>query len=174
MNRATTGGVAATLAAVALTATLSGCSGSHHPAPQTSPAGQLVATRWWSNSVAVVHSVIDPAHPTVLAARLHPSRTDYCGMLGQTVSAGKSILPGVTATDPVLATVTEAFVAELQAVAPAAVHSAWQTLGSVIVKVARSQGDLSSVSGVDNKAVSAAVATVAADAKTVCHVDLSS
>lgn len=94
-------------------------------------------------------------------------------MLTDTLAAGKSVLPGVTATDPALVTATVAFVNELSRVAPTSVRDDWKTLGSVIVALAKSGGRLASVQGVDNKAVAKAVTAVAGDAKTACGIDLS-
>jgi hypothetical protein len=133
----------------------------------------LVATRWWSNSVHKLGTVLDTEHPEAGAEGLSASPIDYCGMLRQTVAAGKSILPGVTANDPALLTSTRAFLAELEAVAPAPVAGSWQVLGPAVITLVESGGDLASVTRVDAAAVRKAAGTVAADAKRSCGVDLS-
>ena len=170
--------------ALAAAATLAACSGSgaHSdsptsgaPAPtgtNTSPTPQsTIATRWWSNSAAKDGSTIDPSDPTAAAAHLKPNRDQYCSMLKQTVGAGKSILPGATATDPRLLASTEAFVAELQAVAPAQVSSQWKTLGDVLIQFVKTGGK--SAGSVSTSALTAAATTISTDAKSRCHVDIS-
>ena len=133
----------------------------------------LVATRWWSNSAHALGSTIDTANPEAGAAGLNASESQYCGMLRQTVAAGKSILPGVTANDPALLTSTRAFMAELEAVAPATVAGSWQVLGPAVITLVESGGDSAAVKKVDAVAVRKAAGTVAADAKHSCGVDLS-
>jgi hypothetical protein len=161
-------------ALVALAPGLAACSGgsSGTSAPAAGAASGPPAARWWSNSAAKSGTVIDAADPTGVAAQLHPSPTDYCGMLRETLAAGKSILPGVTARDAARLTSTEAFVAEIQRVAPTSVAAAWHTLGDALVAVVASGGDIAKVHGVDPHAVQRAAATVSADARTGCHVDL--
>jgi hypothetical protein len=154
-------------------------SGSNAPnvassASSTSTSSAAVATRWWSNSATKAGTRIDVKNPQAAARRLHGSKADYCSMLGQTVAAGKSILPNVTANDPALLTSTKAFVAELEAVAPSMVAGAWKVLGGAVVALVSSGGDTTKVKGIDAAAVSRAAATVAADAKRSCGVDLSS
>jgi hypothetical protein len=156
------------------------CTGGNtgHGTPSYTAAGQsfssaLVATRWWSNSANALGSKLDSAHPEAGAAGLNPSQADYCGMLRQTVAAGKSILPGVTANDPALLTSTQAFLAELEAVAPAPVAGSWQVLGPAVTTFVESGGDSATVKKVDAAAVRKAAGTVAADAKRSCGVDLS-
>ncbi len=161
----------------AATMALSGCTGrsaTHKAAGTHSPSGAVAAeaTRWWSNSAVKVGSSIDPSRPQAAVARLHPSRTDYCTMLRETVSAGRSVLPGVGAADPSLLVATKAFVAELQRVAPAPVAPSWQVLGDVVVKLVASGGDIRNVR-VDAAAVQRAGTTVAAHAKSTCHVNVS-
>lgn len=155
-----------------------GGGGAHHASaptagPDASPASHLVATRWWSNGAALRDSVIDTNDPGSVAAKLQPSRSGYCSMLSQTLAAGKSILPGVTANDPALAVATIAFVDELSKLAPAPVNAPWKTVGPVVIAVARSQGNLGSVKNVDQRAVATAVTAISADAKAQCHLDLS-
>jgi hypothetical protein len=89
------------------------------------------------------------------------------------VAAGKSILPGVTANDPALLSSTRAFLAELQAVAPATVAGSWQVLGPAVITLVESGGDSAAVKKVDAAAVRKAAGAVAADAKRSCGVDLS-
>jgi hypothetical protein len=173
--------------ALAAAATLAACSGSGSgsdpptslssgaPVPtatNTAPTPQsTIATRWWSNSAATDGSTIDPSDPTAAAARLKPNRDQYCTMLKQTVGAGKSILSGATATDPRLLASTEAFVAELQAVAPSEVSSQWKTLGDVLIQFVKTGGK--SAGNVSTSALTAAAATISTDAKSRCHVDIS-
>lgn len=133
----------------------------------------LVATRWWSNSGNRVGTELDTDDPEAGAAGLSASPIDYCGMLRQTVAAGKSILPNVTANDPALLTSTRAFLAELEAVAPAPIAGSWRVLGPAVITFVESGGDSASVQRVDAAAVRKAVSTVAADAKRSCGVDLS-
>jgi hypothetical protein len=144
------------------------------PASGASSSSNFVATRWWSNSAAKRESTIDAKDPESAARKLQPSRADYCGMLKQTVAAGKSILPGVTAQDPALLTSTKALMAELQAAAPASVSRPWRVLGSAVVAIVASGGDTTKVKGINGAAVQQAAAAVSADAKRNCGVDLSS
>jgi hypothetical protein len=148
-------------------------SGSHHAPRSTSASSKLTATRWWSNTAEPVGSTIDPAAPQAAAAKLHPSTADYCGMLRQTVAAGRSILPGVTPGDPALTSSTKAFVAEIGRVAPAAMSGPWHVLGGALVAFVASGGNTAKVTGVDTGAVARAASAIAADARTGCHVDLS-
>lgn len=92
-------------------------------------------------------------------------------MLKQTVNAGKSILPGATANDPRLLASTEAFVAELQAVAPSQVSQQWQTLGEVLVQFVKSGGK--SAGTTSPATLTAAATAISNDAKTRCGVDIS-
>lgn len=166
---------AAATAAAALSLALAGCSGDDAaPAAtaSTAPVASVSVDRWWSNSAAPAGSRIDAARPDRAATKLSPSRTDYCGMLRQTIAAGKSILPNATATDPALRVATTAFVAELRAVAPSPVSGAWRTLGTALVDLVRAGGDPAKVRGGDPKATAAAVRTIAADAKGQCRVNL--
>ena len=97
----------------------------------------------------------------------------YCGLLKQTLSAGHSILPGASATDPALHAVTTAFVAELEHVAPAAVAPSWQVLGKLINSLVQANGDPGAVAGVNPAQVRSAVKTVSTDARARCGVNLS-
>jgi len=159
-------------------AACTGGAGASDGAPSISVGEQsfssaLVATRWWSNRMNKMGSVLDPKHPEAGAAGLSVSPTDYCGMLRQTVAAGRSILPGVTANDPALLTSTRAFLAELEAVAPDSVAGSWQVLGRAVITFVESGGDSTAVKTVDAAAVRKAASMVAADAKHSCGVDLS-
>jgi hypothetical protein len=140
----------------------------------SSASSSLVAKRWWSNSAALAGSVIDVKRPEAVAARLHQSKADYCGMLRQTVGAGRSILQGVTANDPALVISTKAFVAEIEATAPSAMAGSWKVLGPVVLTIVESGGDTTKVKGIDAAAVRKAASTVAAHAKHSCGVDLAS
>jgi hypothetical protein len=161
-----------------LVAACTGGSGAPGAAPNITVGGQsfssaLIATRWWSNSANAVGSLLDTKDPEAGAAGLSVSPTDYCGMLRQTVAAGRSILPGVTANDPALLTSTRAFLAELEAVAPPSIAGSWQVLGRAVITFVESGGDSTTVQKVDAAAVRKAASTVVADAKHSCGVDLS-
>ena len=165
-------------AALVLAAALGGCGGTHHSSParksSSNPSNSsVIATRWWSNSAVTVGSKISSAHPEAAAANLHPSHEDYCGMLKQTIASRKSILPGVTATDPALLTSTKAFVAEIERVAPAPVTAQWQMLGPVILALVKSGGDLKALPTVDLGVITKAGTEIAADSLKNCGVDLS-
>jgi hypothetical protein len=169
--------VAVVLAALApAVAACGGGSGSESSATSGAQlqSSALVATRWWSNSAAQAGSTIDASHPDELAGQLHTSPADYCGMLRQTLAAGHSILPNVTANDPALLTSTKAFMAELEAVAPSAVAGSWKVLGPAVLTLVASGGDPAKVKGIDAAAVRVAARKVAADAKHSCGVDLNS
>jgi hypothetical protein len=170
---------AATLAACSGSGSGSGSSSSGAPtstgtssATASAPVPQsTVATRWWSNSAASAGSTIDPSDPTAAAGSLKPNRDEYCTMLKQTMAAGKSILPGATATDPRLITSTEAFLTELQKVAPAEVSHQWKTLSGALIQFVKTTGK--STGGVSTAEINSAAATISADAKARCHVDIS-
>lgn len=158
----------------AVSPTVAGCSGGGSPAPKsTSAVGAITPVRWWSNGQVDAGSTIALSGPDKAASKLLPSRSDYCSMLKQTVAAGRSILPGVTASDPALLASTKAFVDELQHVAPAAVAPSWRVLGSALVALVGSGGNPVGVQGIDAAAVQRAGSLVAADAKHSCGVDLS-
>lgn len=164
---------------IAAVAVVGGCtSGASRPTGQRAsssgtPGSTVQATRWWSNSQAKVGSLIAVDNPLAVARTLHVSQSDYCGMLRQTVDAGRSILPGVTAEDPALLASTRAFIAELQAVAPTPVAGPWHTLGAAVITVVAARGQLTGLKGVDAKAVQSAADTISLDAKKRCSVDLS-
>jgi hypothetical protein len=129
------------------------------------------AVRWWSNSAVAVGSKVDPAHPDAAAKDLQPSQADYCGMLKQTVGAGKSILPDSSTVDPTVVTTAQAFVAEIEKVAPAAIKDEWQQIGPAVLSLVKSGGDLSTI---DLGALTKAGHAINADSKASCDVDLSS
>lgn len=152
---------------------LAGCSGSAGPSAKSSTAvAGITPMRWWSNGQVEAGSTIALSGSDGAAKKLTPSRPDYCSMLKQTVAAGKSILPGVTASDPALLASTKAFVDELQHVAPASVAPSWKVLGSALVALVGSGGNPVGVKGIDVAAVQRAGSLVAADAKRSCGVDL--
>jgi hypothetical protein len=169
---------AALAVAIPATTLLAACSGSSH-APSTTTSGtrpsgstSVAATRWWSDAAGGQGTVVGTSQK--VSKSLKPDRSVYCSMLKQTMAAGKSVLPGATATDPALATVTEAFVNELLAVAPPEVAGSWHVLGPVLVSVVKSGGALAGLrTHVDANAVSAAAKTVATDASAQCHLNLS-
>ncbi|MBN9620715.1 MAG: hypothetical protein J0H43_13455 [Actinobacteria bacterium] len=125
-------------------------------------------TRWWSNDAAAAGSTIDPTDPIADAGRLHPSRSEYCTMLSQTLKAGRSVLPGATAGDTALRTATAAFIGELQAVAPSGVAAPWRVVGQAVNTLAGG----GRTSDINPSAVSAAAATIVTDAKDNCQLDL--
>ena len=157
------------LAAIALIGTAACSGGSPSAAPATSAPAQALS-RWWSNSAVTAGSTVDPAHPYAADAQLHTSTSDYCGMLQQTLSAGRSILPGGSQNLP-LATL-EAFVGELRQVAPADVAGQWRVLGDAILTFARTNG-ASLGTGSNPSAVASAAADISANARTACNLNLS-
>ena len=162
--------LAAAVLALAAGLSLTACSGGHaSPSASASDSG-VAATRWWGDGAQGVGSTIDPKDPTAAAKNLHPSRQTYCEILKQTVSAGHSILPGASANSPALLASTEAFVAELQGVAPAAVSQAWKLLGATVLSLVETGGKNAAAGDVAQ--LSTAVTTVANDAKTQCGVSL--
>lgn len=167
--------VALALAGGALlgTAALTACSGGTHSGGNPSTPSTFVPTRWWANTVVTAGSTIDPKHPDAAAASLTPSKDDYCHMLDDTLAAGKSILPGIGATDPALLTSTEAFVAELTKAAPTEVSASWKLLGPTVVALVKSGGSQTALPSVDAAAVQQAATQIAAHARAVCGVDLS-
>jgi hypothetical protein len=167
-------------AALVVASSLAGCGESH---PGSSHAGTIssasstssaVATRWWSNSAVPIGSTVSSTQPGATATKLHPSQADYCGMLKQTVAAGKSLLPGLTATDPALVTSTKAFVAEIEKVAPAGITAQWQVLGPAVLTVVKSGGDITALPSADLGPAITAANAITADSKKTCGVDLSS
>jgi hypothetical protein len=157
-------------------ASVAGCTSSKHATTTSSKvSAAAAATRWWSNSAVQVGSSIDPAAPTSAAGALHPSLSDYCGMLKQTLQAGKSILPTGSATDPKILTSSEAFFAELEAVAPASVSASasWHLLGPVIVGLVKAGGTLPTASSADTAKNLQAAEAINADSKKNCKLDLS-
>jgi hypothetical protein len=164
----------------------SACSGSGgvqpHRSTPVSPAGRpagaaadpsralaFPAKRWWSNAAVTSGSQVDPAHPGAAAAALHSSRAQYCTMLRQTTVAGKTIFTGVAGSDRGLQATIRAFVAEITAVAPGSLRGQWHTLGTAIVTVATSGGELDAVSAAP---VQRAASSIAADAAAHCGLTL--
>ena len=137
---------------------------------QSQQLARAAAVRWWSNDAVTAGSAIDPTKPDSASGNLSPSEPQYCTMLSQTVAARKSILPTVTANDPALLTSTEAFVAELEQVAPAQVSAAWKVLGPAIVKLVQTRGQLPTKA--EATALKKATATISAHAKQACGVDI--
>ena len=91
----------------------------------TYSASPAPATRWWSDDAGTKGSTIDPHNPAADAAKLHPSQQEYCAVLRQTVAANQSLLPETSATDPAMAAASEAFVAEVQRLAPSGISGQW-------------------------------------------------
>ncbi|MDP9091528.1 MAG: hypothetical protein M3N95_00900 [Actinomycetota bacterium] len=160
-------------AILAITLSVAGCTSSAHPAPKGAASSSAAATRWWSNSAVAVGSPIDASNPTAAARALQPSRAEYCGMLKQTLQAGKSLLASGSASDPKLLTSSEAFVAEIQALAPAAVSGSWQVLGPVIVQLVKAGGALPTGSSAGSAQNLQAATAINADSKSNCGLDLS-
>ncbi len=161
-------GSAGLIAVMASTA----CSGSQHAGSGSTPSApnSTVATRWWSDNAADKGSTISLGDPTAAAGKLHPDRREYCTMLQQTVAAGKSILPGVTRADPRLLASTEAFVSELQQVAPSQVSKQWKLLGDALVEFVKSQGQ--SLGSVTTQQMAVAAQVISTDASQQCHVNV--
>ena len=141
--------------------------------PTSRSTSSYVPTRWWSNSAVKAGSTIDPAHPGAAASHLHASQAEYCGMLQQTLSAGKSILPGISSADPALLASTQAFVAEITAVASGSIATDWKMIGTAIVALVKSAGQSPDYSAISAPAVQKAALAVAADARSSCGLDLS-
>jgi hypothetical protein len=155
--------------------TLVGCTshaGRSATATGTSSGSTVVAKRWWSNSAVTAGSTIDAAHPKSAAAKLHPSRDDYCRMIEQTLAAGKSILPQARASDPAYIESMTAFIGELQKVAPAEITADWRVVGTAVVTLVRSGGVAPKTGSGDAAAIERATSEVATDAKKNCDVDL--
>ena len=159
--------VVAALATVAVAGTAA-CSGGTPSASHTTESGPPPA-RWWSNSAVTAGSAVDPANPDAASGKLHASTSDYCGMLQQTLSAGRSILPGGSQNLPLAS--LEAFVGELRQVAPPSVASQWQVLGDAILSFARTNG--TSLGGGNAAAIVKAATDVSTDARTTCNLNLS-
>lgn len=167
--------VVASCAATVLAASVAACSGASHSgaaSDSTSISSASNDTRWWSNSATSAGSRVDTSKPDAVAAKLHPSRTDYCGMLRQTVAAGKAVFGGASA-DPAWVHTLTAFVQELQRVAPQQVSADWQLLGDSMLTLVRNAGKTPAPHpAAAPAAIEQAAAHVAADAKTTCNVDL--
>ncbi|MGN6606220.1 MAG: hypothetical protein ACTHMS_04320 [Jatrophihabitans sp.] len=132
----------------------------------------FTAVRWWSDAAGGVGSPIDVQHPTSAASTLHPSRADYCRMLRQTVSAGTSLTSGVAASDPALHAATRAYLAELTAVAPTSLTSAWQKVGELLLGVVTGGSRPSVPKGDELAKVAADADLIARDAQDRCHTSL--
>jgi hypothetical protein len=92
-------------------------------------------------------------------------------MLHDTLATGKSILPdAVQGSGPALQTATDAFVADLQRVAPAPVATQWRLVGDALSKFVHSDGK--SLGGASAAEMSKALTTISADAKAHCGLDL--
>ena len=166
------------LVGVALTSTAvtaAGCSagGSHHGQPTGgNTASAESATRWWSNSAAAMGSTIAIGAPDQAAAKLSPSRSEYCAMLEQAVHKGGSLMPKVRASDPALVATMTAFFTELERVAPAAVAADWQLTGKAMLALVQARGKAPKNAAVDADGIRAAADRIAVDAQRSCHVDL--
>jgi hypothetical protein len=155
---------------------LDGCTshaGRSATATANSSDSKLVAKRWWSNSAVKAGSTIDAANPKSAAAKLHPSRDDYCRMIRQTLAVGKTILPHASASDPAYIESMTAFIGELQRVAPTEITAEWQVVGTAVVTLVRSGGAAPKTASADGAAIEKAASVVATDANKNCNVDLS-
>lgn len=130
----------------------------------------VAATRWWSDSAAPAGGIIDAQHPTRAAAGLTTSRSEYCSVLKQTLDAGSSILPGVSAHDPAFLTSTKAFIATVRRLAPTVIAPDWATVGDAVLALVPSGGK--SLGRVSAKELASASAAITDDARTACHLDL--
>jgi hypothetical protein len=99
---------------------------------------------------------------------------DYCGILRQTVHAGRPILPDATAGDPQVLAAARAFTAALTAAAPPAIRPQWHTLSTAVVTLVRSAGRPQPAGAGDLRDLSRAATVIAADAKTRCSLTLGS
>ena len=163
------------LALTSAAATVAGCSGSgSHDGQPTGGSGTSTesATRWWSNGAAALGSTITIGQPDDVAAKLHPSRTDYCGMLEQAVHTGQSLIPNVRASDPAMVATMTAFFTELEKVAPAEVAADWQVTGKAMLALIQAGGKAPKNAAVDAASIRAAATRIAVDAQQSCHVDL--
>jgi hypothetical protein len=163
------------LALTGTAVTVAGCSasGSHHGQPTGgSSTSTGSATRWWSNNAAAIGSTIAIDAPDQAAAKLHPSRVDYCGMLEQAVHQGQSLISNVGASDPALVATMTAFFTELKKVAPAEVAADWQVTGTAMLALVQARGKAPTSAPVDGTAIRAAADRIAVDAKRSCHIDL--
>lgn len=148
--------------AATLVTGLAGCSAGSAGSLAAQPTPSV--SHWWSH----------PAGPASSAgSSAAPSAPDYCSILRDTVSAGRSLLSGVGATDPVRVASTRAFVTEVVRVAPAEVARSWQVFGPALVALVTSGSTRSTVPDVDVAAVARAADSIAADAKSRCNLDLS-
>lgn len=166
-------GAAVAVAAVALMVSACSGGGAHGRSATTDPAAAQAPTRWWSNDVAAAGSTIDPADPAAVAARLNVSAASYCAMLKQTLAAGRSLFDGAHAGDARLVTSTEAFVAEIERVAPVAVAEDWRTLAPTLVALVQGKPVPAGTSaGAQRNAAAAKV--ISQDAQQNCGLTLSS
>ena len=138
-------GCATALALAPVAAACSGAGGGH--AVDGSPRAAGHAVRWWSAG-------------------------DYCGMLRETVAAGRNILPGVSASDPSLLTSTREFVTSVERLAPSPVAASWKVVGGAVLRLVGSGGRLPRVTGAERSAVERAATAIADHARTSCHLDL--
>lgn len=168
--------VAALVAVLAVPLAATGCTAPEpaaHPAATTRPAATPAtgssaggaATRWWSNGRDRVGSIVDPADHD--ATTLHRSRAAYCGMLRDATRRGHGVF-GPATGNTLLA---RAFVAELGAVAPAAVASSWRVVGPVFDDLVAHRG---TASGAAAAAAGRAASAIARDARAHCALTLSS
>ena len=164
--------VAAACLCVLTIAVAGGCTSSKHASPSGAGAGAKAstsaATRWWSNAAVHQGSTVNPNDPSAAAAALHPSQTDYCGMLRETL-ANTKVLPGLESGDAKLAVAAKAFVAEIEQVAPTNLQGDWRQIAPILIGV--SQSGVSGTASADTTTLQAAQA-IAADAKTNCGLDL--
>ncbi|SDJ05386.1 hypothetical protein SAMN05444157_1489 [Frankineae bacterium MT45] len=166
-------GVALTgCAAVALTALVGCSSGQKHAQKSTSHQ----AIRWWTDAAGANGSKIDMKNPTADAANLKPDTKSYCSVLSSTMAAGKTPFSGFSSDDPAVGASTQAWLAELTALAPAELAPSWKTYSTGILALlsaaTKPTAALPSFSAADQSAQTAALAAISADAKTSCNLTL--
>lgn len=144
MRRRAVGRVVAVLGIVAACTTACGA----HAAPgdggeATRPAPAASPTRYWSAGAG------------------------YCDLLTQSLQAGATPFAGMKADDPALAATARDWVAAVRSAAPSAVQEAWRTEGDALLAAVGGSGTAPDPTGVRQ-----AAATIAADARTRCGVDV--
>ncbi|MCU1689990.1 MAG: hypothetical protein JWN61_2093 [Pseudonocardiales bacterium] len=114
------------------------------PAPSASATNAALApgTRWWAVPGAPAGSTVDPGDPRSVAESLTADAQAYCAVLAATAAYGTGLLgaapsqtlaPGSGPTAPGDEAVAQAWLAELQALAPTAdLRAAWVVLAAAV------------------------------------------
>lgn len=167
-------GAIATVGAVAALVLYNGPGNSGKQVPTS--AGQATAqttaggpTRWWSSPAGGVGSAIDVEQPERGAAALHPDSKAYCTMLRSSMSSPKNPLVRQSRGDNNLLLATRAWLAELEALSPSPVSTAWRDLAPSLLGALQPSASASR----SGSSSSSAIAVIAADASRTCHLDLS-